>query len=97
MPAARKINSLFRFHKPPHGHRKSYMCGIGPRMQDRLIEAGISNIAELWAADAQFLKRTRNSIVGLRFTRCCMAKICRHRSISRFVSRHSSGPFGSRP
>jgi DNA polymerase-4 len=43
------------------------ICGIGPNMQVRLHEAGITDIAGLWAADAQHLRRIWNGITGLRF------------------------------
>jgi len=43
------------------------ICGIGPNMQVRLNQAGITDIAGLWAADAQHLRRIWNGITGLRF------------------------------
>lgn len=43
------------------------ICGIGPNMRMRLNEAGITDIAGLWAADAQALRRIWNGITGLRF------------------------------
>ena len=43
------------------------ICGIGPNMEVRLREAGIRDVAGLWAADAQYLKRIWNGVMGLRF------------------------------
>jgi DNA polymerase IV len=43
------------------------ICGIGPNMEIRLHEAGITDIAGLWAADAQYLRRIWNGVTGLRF------------------------------
>lgn len=43
------------------------ICGIGPNMEIRLHQAGITDMAGLWAADAQHLKRIWNGITGLRF------------------------------
>jgi DNA polymerase-4 len=43
------------------------ICGIGPNMEIRLRDAGIKDVAGLWAADAQFLRRIWNGVTGLRF------------------------------
>ena len=43
------------------------ICGIGPNMQVRLNQAGITDVAGLWAADGQRLRRIWNGITGLRF------------------------------
>jgi DNA polymerase-4 len=43
------------------------ICGIGTNMEVRLQRAGIRDVAGLWAADAQFLKRVWNGVTGLRF------------------------------
>lgn len=53
--------------RPILGLDISAICGIGARMEARLHTAGISTMADLWAADAQHLKRIWNSVVGLRF------------------------------
>jgi DNA polymerase IV len=53
--------------RPILGLDISDICGIGERMKTRLQAAGISSMADLWAADAQHLKWVWNSIVGLRF------------------------------
>jgi DNA polymerase-4 len=41
--------------------------GIGPNMQTRLNQAGIMDMPQLWAADAQRLRRIWNGINGVRF------------------------------
>jgi DNA polymerase-4 len=43
------------------------ICGIGTNMEVRLQRAGIRDVAGLWAAGAQFLKRVWNGVTGLRF------------------------------
>jgi DNA polymerase IV len=43
------------------------ICGIGHNMQVRLNQAGITDVAGLWAADGQRLRRIWNGITGLRF------------------------------
>jgi DNA polymerase-4 len=43
------------------------ICGIGPNMKTRLNQAGITDIAGLWEADAQALRRVWNGVTGLRF------------------------------
>jgi DNA polymerase-4 len=43
------------------------ICGIGPNMEARLREAGITDVTGLWAAEAQYLKRIWNGVTGLRF------------------------------
>ncbi len=43
------------------------ICGIGPNMAARLRQAGIHDMAGLWAADAQWLRRIWNGVMGLRF------------------------------
>jgi DNA polymerase IV len=42
-------------------------AGVGPNMLKRLNRAGIQSIAQLWAADPDFLKRIWGSINGTRF------------------------------
>jgi len=41
--------------------------GIGPQMRARLAQAGIVSMEDLWAADAQFLRRVWGGLGGLRF------------------------------
>jgi len=43
------------------------LSGIGANMEARLAQAGISSMADLWQADAQFLRRVWGGIGGLRF------------------------------
>ncbi|NBO19558.1 MAG: hypothetical protein EBV03_10115, partial [Proteobacteria bacterium] len=47
--------------------KPSDICGIGPRMAARLERAGISDMASLWQADVQLLRRIWGGIVGVRF------------------------------
>lgn len=45
----------------------SDICGIGKNMDARLRANGILDMAALWAADAQHLKRIWGGVLGLRF------------------------------